>query len=150
MGYLSLSWISVKMSPCQPCPLIFMTSLCCFYEYLHLYPQGPSTQGTFTQNISHQDAATSLSASCHLLHVPAIHGPFLHVGFHILSPEFRLLHPTAPEAERNPLFPGNPLPFLHRKQVTVGAPIFFRKLFITHVGGAPKTLGPRGHLLSPL
>lgn len=78
---ISLSWISVKMSPCQPCPLIFMTSLCCFYEYLHLYPQGPSTQGTFTRSISHQGPATSLSGSCHLLHVPAIRGPFLHVGF---------------------------------------------------------------------
>ena len=70
-------------------------------------------------------------------------------GSHILSSEFRLLHPTAPEAERNPLFPGNPLPFLHRERVTVGASIFFRKLFISHMGWSPQGRGAMGPLTQP-
>ena len=62
----------------------------------------------------------------------------------ILSSEFRLPHPTAPEAEGNPVFPGNPLPFLHCKRVTVGVSIFFLENFSSHTWvGPPRPWGHR-------
>lgn len=153
MGYLYLSWISVKMSPCQPCQLVFVTSICCFCKCLHLYPQGPSTQGTFTPSGSRQALPRHCQSPPTFSTFQQSVVPSCRWGSCILSSEFRLPHPTAPEAEGNPVFPGNPLPFLHCKQVTVAASFFFFFLenFSSHTWGeAPKASGPQGHLLGPL
>lgn len=58
------------------------------------------------------------------------------------TPEFRLPHPTAPEAEGDPLLPApRPTSLFPSRKATVEASIFFRELSIPPQGGAPQGLG---------
>lgn len=146
----------MKMSSFQPCQLIFVTSIYCFFEYLCPPPhKGPSAQGTSTQNSSHQAFAMSLSASSHLLHVPGICGPFLHVGFPhpALRAQNSGSHTPQPQRQKETLssLHQGPLPFSHPGKQQWKQPFSSENFPFHHRAGLPKAstgLSQR-HLLSP-
>lgn len=149
MGYLYLSWISVKMSPCQPCQLVFVTSICCFCECLHRYLQGPSTQGTFTPSGSCQ----ALPRHCLLPYSPRSSSPqsLSPRGVPASCPQNSGSHTPQPQRQKEILSsPEIHFPFCIASKWQWEHP-FFLENFSSHTwGGAPKALRPQGPLLGPL
>lgn len=92
------------------------------YTYTHKVPvpRGLSPRAAHTRALPHHCQPPPIFSTFQQSVVPSNTW-----GSCILYSEFRLPHPTALEAEGNPVFLGNPLPFLHCKRVTVGASIFF-------------------------